>query len=429
MTLIQMNEQDPWSNPRSRKGASKSNDEAKRKEQDKENLPDWARPSDKKPSGGSRPSPPKGLIEELFNLFKKQIGDDTGGNSNGNGNKGGKQKGFGFRSIITGVGLAIALIWGGMGFYAVDEQERGVVLRFGKYVTTLGPGLRWQPYLIDKVIVINVTRVRSFTARGIMLTKNENIVDLTVEVQYDIEDARSFALRVRDPEMSIRQGTDSAMRHVVGGTNLDQVITEGRAKVAADVRERVQNYISDYGTGIHVVGVNIQKADPPQEVKPAFEDAISAREDEIRFRNQAEAYAKAIIPRARGEAQRVLEDGRAYKERTIARAQGDAQRFNLVYQAYAKGPAIMRRRLYLEAMEEILANTDKILIDVSGSNNLLYLPLDKFLQRPSATEGSAGRGNDNSLPQTGSLSESQLSRVVESVLKQIDSGRIQRNGR
>ena len=405
-----MNEQDPWGRPRSRREPPK---QSKDKEPDEDKkLPGWAKPP-------RRPAKQDGLIKQLFEMYQKYAGRPDG--------DGGKKKPPKIRTLFTAVGGAVLLIWGSLGFYVVDEQERGVVLRFGEYIATIEPGLRWQPYFIDRVIVINVTRVRSFSARGIMLTKNENIVDVTVEVQYDINDAPSFALQVRDPEMSIRQATDSALRHVVGGTDLDQVITEGRAQVAADVRKRVQAYITNYGTGIRVVQVNIQKADPPQEVKPAFEDAISAREDEVRFRNQAEAYAKAIVPQARGEARRILEEGQGYKERKIARAEGDAQRFDLVYAAYREDPSITQRRLYLEAMEEILANSDKVMIDVSKGNNLLYLPLDKILERSPPSDGSATTGGTRST--SGRMNDAELSRIVEEVLQKIDINKFQNNGR
>lgn len=404
-----MNEQDPWGRPGPRREPTKR-PKKQEPDEDKE-LPGWAKPS-------RRTKKRDGLIRQLLAMYRKYAG------SNGDGNK----KPPKMRTLFTAIGGVVLLIWGSLGFYVVDEQERGVVLRFGEYIGTVEPGLRWQPYLIDKVIVINVTRVRSFSSRGIMLTQNENIVDVTVEVQYDIQDARSFALQVRDPEMSIRQATDSALRHVVGSTDLDQVITEGRAQVATDVRARVQHYITNYGTGIRVVQVNIQRADPPQEVKPAFEDAISAREDEVRFRNQAEAYAKAIVPQARGEARRILEEGQGYKEQKIARAEGDAQRFDLVYEAYREDPSITQRRLYLEAMEEILANSDKVLIDVSKGNNLLYLPLDKMLERSATSGNVAPTGGTRGAPPS-RLNDAELSRIVDSVLEKIDLNTFQRNGR
>ena len=386
----------------------------------------WSRPKsdqeeEKKPKLTDSPKRPKASFPDLFGLLEKVLyGRKKGG--------GGKPSWRGFRYITGTILSVLVIIWGFMGFYVVDEQERAVVLRFGKYINELGPGLRWQPYLIDKVIVINVTRLRNFSARGSMLTQDENIVDVTVEVQYVIQDVKDFVLQVREPETSLRQATDSALRHVVGSTIMDQVITEGRAQVAADVTERLQAYSDIYKTGIRVSRVNIQSADPPAEVKPAFEDVISAREDEIRFRNQATAYANAIVPQARGEARRIMEDGRGYKEAKISRSKGDAERFLLLHKEYSRAPGVTRNRLYLEAMEEVLANSNKILIDVSqGSNNLLYLPLDKLVGRgesevpPPVSSGTTTGGRT-------SLNESEVSGIVSRVLQEL-SKRAQQSGR
>lgn len=388
---------DPWSRPTKDKA-----DKAKDKK-----IPGGGAGGDKKDD--------KRELPDLIRLFEKFIF----------GNKGGGPGGRGLGYIISSVCGALLVIWGFMGFYIVDEQERAVVLRFGKYIGELTPGLRWQPYFIDRVIVINVTRLRNFSARGTMLTQDENIVDVTVEVQYVIQNVNDFVLRVRDPELSLRQATDSALRHVVGSTIMDQVITEGRAQVAADVTERIQSYLDSYGTGIRVSRVNIQNADPPAEVKPAFEDVISAREDEVRFRNQARAYANAIVPQARGEARRIEEEGRGYRDAKISRAQGDAERFRLLHEEYRKAPEVTRSRLYLEAMEEVLANSNKILIDISeGNNNLLYLPLDKILEKgefesTSSSVSSSGRAT---------LNEGQISGIVSRVLQELNK-RSQQSGR
>jgi len=392
---------DPWSRP------TKDRDKIKENKDKKDRLSGDGMGESKKTTKE---------LSDLINLFEKVVFGGKGG---------GKPSGRGLGYIISSICAVLLVIWGFMGFYIVDEQERGVVLRFGKYVGELTPGLRWQPYLIDRVIVINVTRLRNFSARGTMLTEDENIVDVTVEVQYVIQNVNDFVLKVRDPELSLRQATDSALRHVVGSTIMDQVITEGRAQVAADVTTRIQDYLDTYGTGIRVSRVNIQNADPPAEVKPAFEDVISAREDEVRFRNQARAYANAIVPQARGEARRIEEEGRGYRDAKISRAQGDAERFLLLYKEYRKAPEVTRNRLYLEAMEEILANSNKILIDVSeGNNNLLYLPLDKIVERgdfeaPPSSISSSGRTT---------LSEGQVSGIVSRVLQELNK-RVQQDGR
>ncbi len=395
---------DPWSRPTKDRDSIKEN----RDDKDKKDIPSG--------DGIEESKKPTSQLSDLISLFEKLVFGGKGGRKPGG-------RGLGY--IISSICAVLLVIWGFMGFYIVDEQERGVVLRFGKYIGELTPGLRWQPYFIDRVIVINVTRLRNFSARGTMLTEDENIVDITVEVQYVIQNVNDFVLKVRDPEISLRQATDSALRHVVGSTIMDQVITEGRAQVAADVTIRIQDYLDVYGTGIRVSRVNIQNADPPAEVKPAFEDVISAREDEVRFRNQARAYANAIVPQARGEARRIEEEGRGYRDAKISRATGDAERFLLLYREFRKAPEVTRNRLYLEAMEEVLANSNKILIDVSeGNNNLLYLPLDKIIARgefesPPSSVSSSGRTT---------LSEGQVSGIVSRVLQELNK-RAQQDGR
>lgn len=382
------------------------------------NSDPWGRPNRDTEKGGA-PRPPelpkktKEIIPDILGIVEKIL---SGGKKGG-----GRSKRQGFKFVLGSVLIILAIIWGLMGFYVVDAQERGVVLRFGEYRTILDPGLRWQPYFVDKVIVINVTRLRSFSARGTMLTKDENIADVTVEVQYIIQDVRDFVLKVRDPELSLRQATDSALRHVVGSTSMDQVITEGRAQVASEVTERLQSYSDTYETGIRVSRVNIQNADPPVEVKPAFEDVISAREDLVRFENQATAYANAIVPQARGEARRIEEDGRAYKESKISRSKGDAERFLLLHTEYIKSPQVTKKRLYLEAMQEVLANSNKILVDVGeGNNNLLYLPLDKLITQGRAADVptlSPNNLRNNPAP----LSETEVSRIVSRVLQEVNN--------
>ena len=392
------------------------------------NSDPWSRPSRDKEKEGrvtETPRKSKDIIPNVFDVLKELI-------FKGNKGKMGKSNWRNHRYFGIAVFLILLVIWGFMGFYIVDAQERGVVLRFGQYQSTLEPGLRWQPYFIDKVIVINVTRLRSFSARGSMLTKDENIVDITVEVQYVIQDVQDFVLEVRDPELSLRQATDSALRHVVGSTSMDQVITEGRAQVVIEVTERLQSYSDNYGTGIRISRVNVQNADPPAEVKPAFEDVISAREDLVRFENQATAYAYAILPQARGEARRIIEEGNAYRDSKIARATGEAERFSLLYQEYQKSPVVTKKRLYIEAMQEVLKNSNKILLDVSeGNNNLLYLPLDKLINQGVSADSSPSPSTSNLQSNRVSLNEAEVSRIVSRVLQEINSrvNNRQTNGR
>jgi membrane protease subunit HflK len=270
------------------------------------------------------------------------------------------------------------LIWGLMGFYQVDQQERAVVLRFGKYHETVQPGLQWNPPLIDEVIIVNTTKVRSASFREIMLTQDENIVEVKLSVQYVINDPTKFVLKVRDPERSLQHASQSALRHVVGGTGMDMVLTGGRAKIAVDVNQRLQEYLDLYETGILVSKVTVDESKPPTQVQAAFDDVIKAREDEERVKNEAQAYANGIVPEARGGAQRQLEEAMAYQEQVIANADGEAQRFSKLLAEYRKAPEVTRERLYLDALQAVFTNTNKVMVDVEGGNNVMYLPLDKM---------------------------------------------------
>ena len=352
------NEHDPWGNPRSNSG------------------------DNKRPPASNNNAPPD--LDELVEKWREGLGGilnkGSKGQSGGSRGRGRVPMGKKSGSWISLAVLAIALIfWAANGFYIINEQERGVVLRLGKYHSTLEPGLRWQPYIVDTVTVVNTTRVRSLDTRALMLTEDENIVDVALQVQYVVQSAPDFYLNVRSPENSLKEATDSALRHVVGGTGMDQIITEGRADVAAEVKRRLQFYLDNYATGILVSQVNIQRADPPNEVKPAFEDVISAREDEVRFTNQATAYANRVIPEARGQAQRITEEAQGYRARVVARAEGEADRFTKLLEEYLQAPEVTKKRLYLEVMEEVLANSSKVVVDVENGNNIMYLPLDRML--------------------------------------------------
>ena len=383
------NEHDPWGTPSS----SSSN-----------------RGNSNKPSNDRPPD-----LDELVDKWREGIGGIL--------NKGGKRGGRSSRSGGGGkannwISLAIlgllVIFWAGNGFYVINEQERGVVLRLGKYNTTLQPGLRWQPYLIDTVEIVNTTRVRSLDTRALMLTEDENIVDVALQVQYVVQSAKDFYLNVRNPENSLREATDSALRHVVGGTGMDQIITEGRAEVAASVKTRLQLYLDNYATGILISQVNIQSADPPTEVKPAFEDVISAREDEVRFTNQATAYANRVIPEARGKAQRITEEAQGYRARVIARADGEADRFSKLLAEYSQAPEVTKKRLYLEAMEQVLQNSSKVIVDVDGGNNIMYLPLDRIANSRS---GLGGNFDTNDLVNDSNFVNS----IADEVLQQLST--------
>ena len=336
------------------------------------------------PWGGGDQGPPD--LDEVLKKFQERMGGLFGGRSGGSGSTGGGVSAA-MLGVIAIVGL---LVWGAMGFYQVDEQERAVVLRFGKYHETVRPGLQWNPPLIDTVIKVNTTKVRAASFREIMLTQDENIVEVSLSVQYVIDDPTLFVLEVRDPENSLQHAAQSALRHVVGGSSMDRVLTEGRAQIAVDVQQRLQEYINMYQTGILISKVNVDESKPPSQVQAAFDDVIKAREDEERVKNEAQAYANGIVPEARGAAQRQIEEASAYKEQVIANAEGEADRFNKLLAEYRKAPNVTRERLYLEAVQGVFSNTSKVMVDVEGGNNMMYLPLDKLAGGAAAARGSAG---------------------------------------
>ncbi|MBJ9974806.1 FtsH protease activity modulator HflK [Pseudomonas sp. S75] len=350
--------------------------------------------------GGDKKGPPD--LDEAFRKLQDSLNGMFGGKKKRGGGGGGDRnvgKGGGFG--LLGIGLAVlAAIWLYSAVYVVDEQEQAVVLRFGKYYETVGPGLNIYFPPIDRKYMENVTRERAYTKQGQMLTEDENIVEVPLTVQYKISNLQDFVLNVDQPEVSLQHATDSALRHVVGSTSMDQVLTEGREQMAVDIRERLQRFLDNYRTGITVTQVNVQSAAAPREVQEAFDDVIRAREDEQRSRNQAESYANGVVPEARGQAQRIIEDANGYRDEVIARAKGEADRFTKLVAEYRKAPDVTRQRLYLETMQEVYSNTSKVLVTAKdGQNNLLYLPLDKMVEgsRKNAVSGSSAAPsvNDN----------------------------------
>ncbi|MDG1945684.1 MAG: FtsH protease activity modulator HflK [Halioglobus sp.] len=334
----------------------------------------------KDPWGGNNQGPPdldealKKFQEKLRGIFGGGSGSGSGSSSTGGGIPG-------FSAGVVGFLVIVALaVWGLMGFYQLDQQERGVVLRFGKYTNTVQPGLHWNPPIIDDVTTVNTTKVRSASFREIMLTQDENIVEVQLSVQYVINDPENFVLKVLAPESSLQNAAKSALRHVVGGTTMDLVLTEGRARIGAEIQQRLQEYIDLYQTGILVSKVTVDESKPPTQVQAAFDDVIKAREDEERVKNEAQAYANGIVPEARGGAQRQIEEASAYKQEVIANAEGEAERFSLLLSAYRSAPKVTRERLYLDAVQAVYTQTSKVMIDVEGGSNMMYLPLDKLTQ-------------------------------------------------
>ena len=351
------------------------------------------------PWGGDQ-GPPD--LDEAFRKFREKLGGAFGGGGSGD---------VRFNGGIVGLVLLLILgVWFYLGIYVLDEQERGVVLRFGKYHQTLDPGLNWKPRLMDQVVPVNVTRERQYASEGRMLTQDENIVELQIVVQYNISDVKSFVLNVRDPEFSLRQATESALRHVVGSTRLDQVLSEGRGQISDEVKVKLQNYLDNYGTGIQVVKITIQEARPPAQVKAAFDDVIKAKEDEERLKNEASAYANGIVPEARGRAQRMLEEAAAYRGKVVAEAQGEAQRFEKLLAEYRKAPEVTRERLYLDAVQRVMSASSKVLVDVPGGNNVLYLPIDKMSRS----------GGDTAAPQRpGAAAADSAGQVADEVVERL----------
>ena len=343
--------------------------------------------------GGGRQGPPD--LDEAFRKLQESLNGLFGGGKK-RGDDSGRSGGGGFGLLFVGLGL-LAVVWLYSAIYVVDEQEQAVVLRFGKYHETVGPGLNIYFPPIDRKFQENVTRERAYSKQGAMLTEDENIIEVPLTVQYRVSNLQDFVLNVDQPEVSLQHATDSAVRHVVGSTEMDQVLTEGRELIATEVRERLQRFLDNYRTGITITQVNIQSAAAPREVQEAFDDVIRAREDEQREKNQAESYANGVIPEARGQAQRMLEEANGYRDEVIARAQGEADRFTKLVAEYRKAPEITRERLYIDTMQEVMSNTSKVLVTGDkGQNNLLYLALDKMIDSRGGGSSSSSANSSNS---------------------------------
>jgi membrane protease subunit HflK len=355
---------------------------------------------DKDPWGGGRKGGDQGPpdIDEVVRNLTKKFNSLFGGGSGGSSSTGSSSSGGGGLSagLIAGLVAVVAVIWGFMGFYIVDEAERGVVLRFGRVMDlTVQPGLHWNPPVVDEVSLVNVSELNAKTYENrAMLTTDENIIDIAVTVQYLIQDPVKYVIAVQDPELSLDNASESAIRHVVGGNFMDQILTTGRDRMAADVQERLQDYMNAYNTGIFVSQVNVVDAQPPDAVRPAFDDVIRAREDEQRVQNQAQQYSNQIIPEARGEAQRRIEAANAYSAEVVAEATGDASRFDQLLTEYLKSPEVTRQRLYIDSIEDVMTASSKIMVDVEGGNNMLFLPLDKLMEQSNSSINSNSTTTD-----------------------------------
>ena len=311
------------------------------------------------------------VLRKLAALFAGLFGKKLSGGSgkNGGGNK-----------FLAGAVFSIlAVVWFVSGWYTINESDRGVVLRFGAYHSQVEPGLHWNPKFVDRIIPVNIEAFRTLPTSGFMLTEDENIVQVALEVQYRIVTPEKYLFSVTDADNSLLQALDSALRFVVGHSTMDDVLTTGREVVRQQTWEMLDKIITPYDLGIQVVDVNLQQTRPPEQVKDAFDDAIAAQEDEQRFIREAEAYQREREPIARGQVKRIEQQAQAYKEGIILKAQGDVARFNKLLPEYKANPEVTRQRLYLETMETVFNNSSKVLIDNKSAGNLTFLPLDKLM--------------------------------------------------
>ena len=347
----------------------------------------WNEPGKDKDPWGQRSNDGPPDLDELFKNLRDKFGGLLGGGGkgripkvpSGSGNLGG---------IIGFFVVALLVVWGLTGIYIVDEGWRGVETRFGERTVITQAGPHWHiPYPIEDVELINVADIRTARNKSKMLTSDENIVVMSIEIQYNVKDAQDFAFEIRDPDLTLQQTAETAIREVVGNNDMDLIITEGRAVVGSATKEIMQQILDNYRTGINVVTVNMDEAQPPEEVQDAFEDAIKAREDEQRIINEANAYRNDVVPKARGEGQGLLEQAEAYKTRVVKSAQGETSRFDQLLAEYQRAPEVTRERLYLDTIESVMFRSPKVMIDIPNGNNLMFLPLDQLMS------GTSGANN------------------------------------
>ena len=331
-----------------------------------------------KNKGGNNQGPPD--LDELLNDLGKKVSGIFGGNGGGKG--GSAPSGKSFSKIGISIVLIIAVVvYAFSGFYTIKEAEKGIVLRFGQYAGLVDPGINWQWTFVDRIIPVDMQSTREMQSSGFMLTQDENVVRVDMQIQYRVVDARNFVFSVTNAVDSLNQSLDSALRYVVGHAIMDDILTRGREQIRQSVWQELEKIIEPYNLGIIIVDVNFKDARPPNEVKDAFDDAISAQEDEVRFLREAEAYSRGIEPRARGRVKRMEQEALAYKGQVVLGAQGEVARFAKILPEYQAAPEVTRQRLYIATMEKVYSNTSKVMVDVEGGNNIMYLPLDKIMQQ------------------------------------------------
>jgi membrane protease subunit HflK len=336
-------------------------------------------------------------LDELWRRFRQKLPGMGGARG---GREGGGRQFQGGALLLAGL---VLLVWLASGFYIVDASQRGVVLRFGKYVETTQPGPQWHlPYPIESVEIVNLSQVRTVEVgyrtnvknkvlkESLMLTEDENIIDLQFAVQYVLRDPTDYLFNNRLPDESVMQAAESAIREIVGKSKMDFVLYGGREQVATGAQQLMQAILDRYGTGISISKVTMQQAQPPEQVQAAFDDAVKAGQDRERQINEGQAYANDVVPKAGGTASRLLQEAEGYKQRVVANAEGEAARFRQVQAEYRRAPAVTRERIYLETMQQVYSNASKIYVDQKGGNNLLFLPLDRLLQMSAAAGEAPG---------------------------------------
>ena len=359
----------------------------------------WNDENNKSPWGGNNQTPPE--LEEVIKDFKNKFNTKFGGGSSGKDGISKAAKG----SLKYFVILAV-LLWLLSGIYIIDPAERGVVLRFGAFQTSTTQGPHWHiPYPIETVYKVNVEQIRAaeigfrniqnssysgaVSSESLMLTKDENMVDVKLAVQYKIADAQAYLFNVFNPELTLSHVVQSVIRQVVGDNSMDHVLTTGREQVAQEVKDASQGLLNEYNTGLIITAVTMQDAQPPIQVKASFDDVVKAREDEQRYINEAKAYANDIVPRARGASQRIMAEAEAYKSQVVSKSEGEAYRFTQILTEYLKAPVVTKERLYRETLEEVLGSTSKVIVD-SNSNSLMYLPIDQLINSSRTSRSSSG---------------------------------------
>ena len=386
----------------------------------------WNEPggNNQDPWGGGKKGNDQGPpdLDEAFRKFQntlKGIFGGSGGSSSGNNSS--RTGGGAGGGLFAGIAIIaiVAYLWNAI--YIVDEKERAVILRFGEYYETVDPGLNIYFPPIETKYQYPVTQINTYRLSQQMLTEDENIVEVAMSVQYNIADLKNYVLNDSNPEQSLKEAAQSALRHVVGSSEMYKVLTEGREVLGQEVKGRLQDYLNTYGSGLNIVEVNIESSQPPRQVLAAFDDVIRAREQEQQEKNNAEAYANQIIPEARGDAQRILEDAEGYKQEVISRSEGDAARFTNLLSAYVKAPEVTRERLYLDTMEDVLGASSKILVDVKGGNNMIYLPLDKLMDGKKVKSNSLGTTGSSLSPAAApTLSQEEIQALADQVTAEIN---------